>query len=40
MLSDDLSQAGAYEFVYSYSPQWAYGATAGNVPPLGLAALG
>jgi hypothetical protein len=35
VLSDDLSQAGAYEFVYSYSPQRAYGATAGNVPRWG-----
>jgi kynurenine formamidase len=39
VLSDDLAAAKAYEFVYSYSPQWAYGATAGNVPPLGLAPL-
>jgi hypothetical protein len=25
--------------VYSYSPQASYGATAGNVPPMGLAPL-
>jgi kynurenine formamidase len=37
VVSDDLASAGAYEFVYSYSPQWAQGATAGNAPPMGLA---
>lgn len=39
VISDDLSAAGAYEFVYSYSPQWSLGGTAGNVPPVGLAPL-
>jgi hypothetical protein len=39
VISDELAAAAAYEFVYSYSPQWAYGATAGNVPPMGLAPL-
>ena len=39
VISDDLAAAGAYEFVYSYSPQWSYGGTAGNVPPMGLAPL-
>jgi hypothetical protein len=39
VISDDLAAASAYEFVYSYSPQASYGATAGNVPPMGLAPL-
>jgi kynurenine formamidase len=34
----DLARDGAFEFVYMYSPQYAKGATAGNVPPVGLAA--
>ncbi len=37
VISDGLAEAGSYEFVYSYSPQYALGATAGNVPPMGLA---
>ena len=34
----DLANDGVHEFVYSYSPQYAKGATAGNVAPMGLAA--
>ena len=30
VISDDLAKAGAYEFVYSYSPQWAYGRDRGQ----------
>ncbi len=37
VISDGPAEAGVYELVYSYSPQWALGATAGNVPPMGLA---
>jgi len=33
----DLANDGVHEFVYSYSPQYAKGATAGNVPPIGMA---
>jgi len=33
----DLANDGVHEFVYSYSPQYALGATAGNVPPMGMA---
>ncbi len=33
----DLTNDGVHEFVYSYSPQYAQGATAGNVPPMGMA---
>ena len=33
----DLASDGVFEFVYMYSPQYAKGATAGNVPPVGLA---
>lgn len=33
----DLANDGVHEFVYSYSPQYAKGATAGNVPPMGMA---
>ncbi|MEZ5410943.1 MAG: cyclase family protein [Acidimicrobiales bacterium] len=33
----DLAEDGVHEFVYSYSPQYAKGATAGNVPPIGMA---
>ncbi|MFN0088772.1 MAG: cyclase family protein [Acidimicrobiales bacterium] len=38
MLSHELAEDGVHEFVYMYSPQYALGATAGNVPPVGLAA--
>lgn len=37
VISDGPAQAGVHEIVYSYSPQYALGATAGNVPPMGLA---
>lgn len=33
----DLANDGVHEFVYSYSPQYGKGATAGNVPPMGMA---
>lgn len=33
----DLANDGVHEFVYSYSPQHALGATAGNVAPMGMA---
>ncbi|MPY94357.1 MAG: cyclase family protein [Acidimicrobiia bacterium] len=38
VLSDPLAERGAYTFVYSYSPQYALGSTAGNAPPVALVA--
>jgi kynurenine formamidase len=37
VISDDLAADGVHEFVYSYAPVNAEGATAGNVPPVGMA---
>jgi hypothetical protein len=37
VISEDLSKTETYEFVYSYSPQWALGSTAGSAPPMALA---
>jgi len=37
IITDDLARRHIYQFVYSYSPQRAYGATAGNAPPMALA---
>ena len=37
IISSGLAEDGIHDFVYMYSPQYALGATAGNVPPVGLA---
>jgi kynurenine formamidase len=38
VITDALAERGVSEFVYSYAPQWAWGATAGNTPPVALVA--
>lgn len=37
IITHELAEKGIYRFVYSYSPQFAQGATAGNTPPVALA---
>ncbi|MPY94358.1 MAG: cyclase family protein [Acidimicrobiia bacterium] len=37
IITHELAEAGIYEFVYSYSPQRAWGATGANVAPMALA---
>lgn len=37
IVSDELAEDGAYEFVYIVTPQFAEGSTAGNTPPAALA---
>jgi kynurenine formamidase len=36
IITDSLAEIGAHTFVYSYMPQHAWGATAGNTAPVGL----
>lgn len=38
VITHELAEKKIYRFVYSYSPQYAHGATAGNAPPMALAA--
>ena len=38
IISHELAEREAYTFAYSYSPQFAWGATAGNVAPMALVA--
>ena len=37
IITHELAEKRIYRFVYSYAPQFAYGATAGNAPPMALA---
>ncbi len=34
--TNSLAAEGAHEFVYCYMPQYAWGATAGNTPPMAM----
>jgi kynurenine formamidase len=36
IITHDLAERRIYRFVYSYSPQRAWGATAGNAPPVAM----